>query len=355
MSENLLLSIIIPTKNRPFSLLHSVRSAVSIVENLPGEVILVSNGKSLESDISELDDELRSKCKIVRSANRLSLSQNWAFGFTRGTGKWITLLGDDDIIAFNDKTRLRHLLEHTLENGIKFRSGSFKWSLDGQYQEHSFSSPRINHKVRRLKTPSNLVEWWKLEPREYPSGAGVSFLRKTWVEELDSRGILFTALSPDWFTASLYVYTFENYLAVDEVWAYLGDHPASSIAQMKNPSGELAQQELGLNPYLPHVSLNLKQVRYPTTWLARMDSILRAREICGLSVNVQERQLIKSALRTTPRYIMKVRRSLFEQYPSHGFTINLVAINFLWGSIMRTLMLKLRSKFRVKPSNMHMY
>lgn len=351
MSNEILLSIIIPTKDRPFSLIHSVRSAVSVIKDLPGEVIVVSNGDSLEGDISELDNELRSQCKIIRSADRLSLSQNWAFGFSRGTGKWITLLGDDDIITFSDKSRLKRLLEDTLETGIKFRSGSFKWSVDGKFQEHSFSSPRINHKVRKLGTPSNLAKWWRLEPREYPSGAGVSILRNTWVQEMHSKGILFAALSPDWYTASLYVYTFESYLAVDEVWAYLGDHPASSITQMKNPLGQLAQQELRLNPYLPHPSLKLKEARYPTTWLARMDSILRARDICELPIIVKERELIKSALRTTPKYIMRVRHELLKQYPSLKVTINLVAINSFWGSILRSVLLKSRSKFRVKSSD----
>jgi hypothetical protein len=44
------------------------------------EIIVVSNGESLESDIAGLSRQTIEKLRIVRSPTRLSLTQNWKFG-----------------------------------------------------------------------------------------------------------------------------------------------------------------------------------------------------------------------------------------------------------------------------------
>jgi len=345
LKNEIILSIVIPTRNRPNSLPFSVKSALAVIEGIPGEVIIVSNGETLESDIEQLEESLKSNCRIIRSETRLSLSQNWAFGFRAAQGLWITLLGDDDIIAFTDIERLENVLKDSHESGIRFRSGSFKWIHDGEYMPQSFVCPKVSNKISSIKTPSDTTAWWQLEPRKFPSGAGSSMIRKEWVQELDSKKLLFEAFSPDWFTASLYIYTFASYLEVDEIWAYLGDHPQSAMSQQKNPNGVQAQSELKLNPYQPFSILNHIDAIYPTTWLARMDSLIRAREIRDLDIKVPERELIREALRTTPRYIFKVRVKLLKQYFSQKNFINLISLVYLPTSIWKTLVRKIKLRW----------
>ena len=344
---DVILSIVIPTRNRPDSLPFSVKSALALIESIPGEVIVVSNGESLETDLSHLEDSVKRNCRIIRSETRLSLSQNWAFGFQSAQGLWVTLLGDDDIICFKDGARLRSLLTKTNEHGIRFRSGSFKWLKDGEFLPSSFISPKVTNKIVSIETPTSNEKWWKLEPRKFPSGAGSSMLRKEWIQRLDSENLLFKAFSPDWFTASLYIYTFSSYLEVDEIWSYLGDHPLSAMSQQRNPQGNNAQIELKLNPYEPHSLLNYSQAIYPTTWLARMDSLIRARAVRNLDISLSEKALVIEALRTTPRYIFKVRTNLLKQFVAQKKLINLISCVYLPVSIWRSMSRKARLRWDV--------
>jgi glycosyltransferase involved in cell wall biosynthesis len=337
MESQVFLSIVIPTRNRPKSLPFSVKSALNLIQTIPGEVIVVSNGQSLASDLSGLEEETRNKCVIVRSDERLSLSQNWAFGFRQCRGEWITLLGDDDILDFKDGNRLHEFLAETTESGIRFRSGSFRWTQDGEYLPNSFLSPKVTKEIKRLETPISDKKWHKLQPRNYPCGAGASLLRKSWIDDLDSKGLLFSAFSPDWFTASLFIYAFSSYIQIEEIWAFTGEHPFSAMAQQRDPNGRIAKEELKLNPYSPHKLLQFKDAIYPTTWLARMDSLIRAREINNLPIELKEREFIKSALRTTPRYIFKVRPKLLNQFPDHKGAVNFFSVVFLPGSIFRSI------------------
>ena len=93
---NSLLSIVIPTRNRPNMLSYSLNSALAYQDF--AQILVVSNGDALKSDIP--NEFMNSKnIQIERSELRLSMSENWKFGFNFVNSDWVYFLGDDDIMT----------------------------------------------------------------------------------------------------------------------------------------------------------------------------------------------------------------------------------------------------------------
>ena len=89
------------------------------------EIIVASNGESLQDDIPEMYLE-NDKIKIVRSSKRLNMPDNWYFGFKHAHCKWIRFLADDDFMVINPNLLLE-ILNKSESSGIKFDSKSFSW------------------------------------------------------------------------------------------------------------------------------------------------------------------------------------------------------------------------------------
>lgn len=303
------LSIVIPTRNRPKNLRFALDSIYSRLSTVNFEVIISSNGFSLEGDLDGIPPHLLASAKIVRSDLRLSMGDNWRFGFRFARGKWIHILGDDDCISLRSPDKLCELLKQEDIDGLLFLTGKFNWMIDseGSYYQDSLKEPEESLRVSQGNETILLTKHWeKLQPRSYPNATGRSFIRREYLENLDEKGALFAALSPDWFTGAYFAFAKSRYLVCDVLWANIGTHPESSVAQMLNPLSKVALEEYKIQSYRAHSRLKVSANAFPTTWLARLDAILRARELLELSTSISEFKLVRDALDITPRYVHKV-------------------------------------------------
>lgn len=303
------LSIVLPTRNRPASLKFALESIYSRLNLVNCEVIISSNGNSLEGDLQGIPSHLLRSAKIVRSQTRLSMGDNWRFGFKYAKGKWIYIMGDDDCISLKSPDKLNDLLSRDDIDGLLFKFGIFKWEIDseGNYYQASLQEPEESFAiVDGNKLEPLLKDWEKIQPQKYPNSSGRSLIKRDFLCQLDLRDSLFSAVSPDWFTGAYFAFTNSKYLVCDLLWANIGIHPESSVAQMHNPQSEVALEEAKVQRYEIHPKLNTSSNAFPTTWLARIDSLIRAREILGLSTEISSFRLIRSALETTPRFVHKV-------------------------------------------------
>lgn len=94
----LLLSIIIPTRNRDQTLVHTLASirndAFSQCE------ILVSNNDSSDRTQSVIDAAAKKDPRIrcIKTPQCLSMSRHWEFALSQANGEYVTFLGDDDAV-----------------------------------------------------------------------------------------------------------------------------------------------------------------------------------------------------------------------------------------------------------------
>lgn len=301
-----LLSIVIPTRNRPLELQVAIKSAIEVQSRVDTEIVIASNGKSLDGDLEGLDPRLISKAKIVRSEERLSLTQNWKYGLHHSTGTWVHFLGDDDYLIPEIGVNLETLLAQTKTNGIKFKIAHFNWTSN---KPGDFTVPLASstHEIKSESVSPQLGEkWWSISPHKFPTGTAHSLVRREWLMK-HGEDLVFNSISPDWYTGSIFALSESQYTSVDAYWAAIGNHPNSSIALMKQPKRSLSKVENALAKQDGNLELrSLYQGVFPTTWLARTDALVQARATLFGASNLELKQIVKESYKTTPRYVLKV-------------------------------------------------
>jgi glycosyltransferase involved in cell wall biosynthesis len=97
-NEAPLLTILIPTRNRPHTAMGSIRNVL----NLPSERIELvvqdcsdddSLGKRLAEEVND------SRMHYFYAAESLSMTENWNRGVARARGEFVTIIGDDDGVS----------------------------------------------------------------------------------------------------------------------------------------------------------------------------------------------------------------------------------------------------------------
>lgn len=154
-----LLSIVIPTRNWPSELRVAIKSAIEIQSKVETEIIVASNGDSLKGDLQGIEPDLILKTRVVRSDERLSLTQNWKFGLGFSRGTWVHFLGFDDFLISDNGVNLRTLLTLTKTNGIKFKIAHFNWVENSPGGFVAPLSP-TTHEIKSEVVSSQLSEKW---------------------------------------------------------------------------------------------------------------------------------------------------------------------------------------------------
>jgi glycosyltransferase involved in cell wall biosynthesis len=313
-----LLSIIIPTRNRPVELLVALRSAIEIQSRVDTEIIIASNGESIQGDLEGIDPLLIARTTIVRSEERLSLTQNWKFGLSFAQGIWVHFLGDDDFLILDYGVNLESLLIGTKTNGIKFKIVHFNWA---NFIPGDFVTPVsiTSHAIKTQVIQPQLGEkWWSISPHKFPTGTAHSLIRREWLLRR-GEGSIFNSISPDWYTGSLFALSESEYTSVDAHWAAIGNHPNSSIALMKAPDRAQSKVENLMAKQDGNLELrNLYQGLFPTTWLARTDALVQARATLFGSKEIELKHIVKESYKTTPKYVIKVYQVQRRTVPLFG-------------------------------------
>jgi len=91
-----LFSIVIPTRDRPNLLKDAIQSALE--QEFDDYEIIVSDN-STNSETQKLVSEFESKkIKYFRTPRPLDMPKSWEFALSKANGKFITFLGDDDLL-----------------------------------------------------------------------------------------------------------------------------------------------------------------------------------------------------------------------------------------------------------------
>ncbi len=105
----MLISIIIPTRDRAEVLKYSLASCARITDR---ELeIIVSDNSSVDDTPGVVAEFQDSRIRYVRTPQRCSMRQNFEFAVSQARGDYIFMLGDDDALIPNQFPYLRALLE----------------------------------------------------------------------------------------------------------------------------------------------------------------------------------------------------------------------------------------------------
>ncbi len=118
-------SIVIPTRNRPETLFHAVRTCLADPEN-DYQVIVFDNATSpiITRELLGITDP---RMVIQRSEETLPMINSWETAVSYATGKYVILVGDDDGLIPSTLSVLRPLIEKYPDKPIRWARASYHW------------------------------------------------------------------------------------------------------------------------------------------------------------------------------------------------------------------------------------
>ncbi len=119
------LSIVIPTRDRPDTLLYAIRS---VLEQDFTDLELVVSDNSTTPRTAELLAEIRDpRLKVIQAGGCLSMAKNWMLALSRCEGQFVTYLGDDDALLPGGLTEVDRLLRRTGARALRWDFGTYIW------------------------------------------------------------------------------------------------------------------------------------------------------------------------------------------------------------------------------------
>ena len=154
--NNPLLTIAIPTFNRPKFLKEALNSAVNQSTKEYYEIIVIDN--SFDKEIIKKVDKLVNtfshlkNIRFYRNENNIGMFGNWNECLKKANGKYITLLNDDDLLDF-----------HFVENVIKDLNGEIMLIYDYEVFHDQIQRKIIGGKLRNILNKLDLRRKQKIK------------------------------------------------------------------------------------------------------------------------------------------------------------------------------------------------
>lgn len=124
-----IISLVIPTRERAFYLQESLQTALRIQDNRLE--ILVSDNASCDSTqemIQAIDDR---RLSYVNTGGRVSMRQNFEFALQQSRGDYVIFIGDDDAILPSQFRFLRCILEQRRPDALSWDRPTYGWPVNG--------------------------------------------------------------------------------------------------------------------------------------------------------------------------------------------------------------------------------
>jgi hypothetical protein len=261
-TEQPLVSIVMPTRNRSHLLRYALESALS-QKDVDGLEIVVSDNCSRD-DTSEYVSSIGDpRVRLVRPPHSLSMSSHWEFAFDQAKGEFVTFLCDDDSMCSDAIAEALAVLRDTqlplvVKGGVQY-CGS---TAPDVVRRNSLAVPGYTNKVKVLKSQDTVREL--RSPRckmELPLMLNSLCRRDVCLRAREKAGRLFVR-APDYCFALTTLAMIDEWCVLDKPLRLMGAFSESiGIAQIQN-RGTAAQTFLAehrkeeIQPLMP-LDLNI--------------------------------------------------------------------------------------------------
>lgn len=299
-----LLSIIIPTRERPDTLKHCLRT-VLMQEDDRYEVIVSDNCSGPET--KEVVNSFRSeKIKYIRPENRLGMSENFEFALQHIKGDWVTIIGDDDGLLPNAVSRFFEILGDTDVRVVSSLPCGFEWpSLSEDALARLLVLSNLKQKkveMRRSKDCLNKVVRDGHEYKDLPCLYNGGFMRADLINEIrnESAGEFYKAINPDIYSGIAACSKEKDFLYIWEPLVIGGaSHHSNGIQWAKKSSAEtknMAFSQENKKSFHPSLGSGLA----PSLSLHVYDSYLQSSHLRNFEVDTNLTKQLALSLLTAP-------------------------------------------------------
>ena len=232
----MLISIIIPTRERARYLRHSLATALAIPDD--NIEIIVSDNASTDETRKVVDSFPDPRLKYLNTGRRVSMRMNFEFAFQNALGDYVISFGDDDGILPGQFSILRQLLESRRPDAVSWSLPAYGWPVEGYGTKVGgirFSASDCFGRPTRLPAADALAilqtghlhDFHRL-PRIYHGAMSRTFLDRM----RDPSGMLFCARSPDIYASFRAVVMGGNFDYYPHPFSINGHSPASTGGSM---------------------------------------------------------------------------------------------------------------------------
>ena len=124
----MLISIVIPTRERASVLRHALASCLRIPDD--NIEIVVSDNASQDDTEEVVAATVDRRVRYVRTPQRCSMRENFEFAVAHARGDYIFMMGDDDALIPNQFPYMRALLEEFRPDSLTGSKVAYAWPGD---------------------------------------------------------------------------------------------------------------------------------------------------------------------------------------------------------------------------------
>lgn len=244
----MLISIVIPTRDRAVYLRHSLATAMAIED--PDIEILVSDNASLDNTREVMSEVTDPRVRYVNTGQRLSMRQNFEFAFHQSTGDYVIYFGDDDGIVPGQFRFLRKLLEDHRPDALSWDFPVYGWPIEGYGHRvgglrlakgRVFGKPQtLDLEQRRRVAENGRLDLFHPMPAIYHGCMSRDFLARLAGDD----GTVFLARSPDTFVNFRALQHGGKFMHCNHPFSINGHSPASNGGNLNAQGTKSEKQEL---------------------------------------------------------------------------------------------------------------
>ncbi|MEQ9359157.1 glycosyltransferase family 2 protein [Coleofasciculus chthonoplastes] len=240
MDSAIKFSVIIPTRQRPDTLEHCLKTVTAQkYHNL--DIIVSDNFSEDHTDkLIRSYQQKDSRIKYLNTGKRVSMSHNWEFALSHVKDGWVTIIGDDDALLPSAISRVSSIIQNN-NNVYAVQSSlcKYSWPSLNSNRNSYFTVPiKKGYEIRDckkwlLKVMNGTASYDQL-PMLYQGGfVSMDIINK--LKKEDAKGIFYKSMIPDVYSAIALALFLDKYLYLYEPLAINGaSHHSTGTSHFKN-------------------------------------------------------------------------------------------------------------------------
>jgi len=224
----MLISIIIPTRERAEYLKASLATCVAIAD--PDIEIVVSDNASLDHTQEVIRSFNDPRIINVNTGRRVSMRENFDFAISKSSGEYVIMIGDDDAMLPGQFSALRGILEECRPNVFSWCHLGYGWPLPGYHRrghtrlrrDTTFGPPTVIATAPLVPSAEGTDDAGIPVPRIYHGCASRKILNRIHAKT----GAYLNSRAPDLYFMLYTIFAERNFLYADHPFSISGHTPA---------------------------------------------------------------------------------------------------------------------------------
>ena len=128
--DNPLLSVIIPTRERPDTLAYTIKTALD--QGSQNFEVVISDNFSQDNTAEVVRGFSDARIRLINPGRRLAMSDHWDFALLHAAGDYVLFIGDDDGILPGGLDKLEACILSTRSAVYCWPTPIYEWPMDGK-------------------------------------------------------------------------------------------------------------------------------------------------------------------------------------------------------------------------------